>query len=100
VLWSGCGAVLHFQLLIGCGPNLSMDVSAIKKWIVFFIGILAAIILADGLSNLIVAAAGISGWSRFVVSFVLYAALFFAILYVIERVTGIRFFGCGCSDDH
>ena len=76
-----------------------MDVSAIKKWIVFFIGILAAIILADWLSNLIMAAAGISGWSRFVVSFVLYAALFFAILYVIERVTGIRFFGCGCSDN-
>ena len=76
-----------------------MDVSAIKKWIVFFIGILAAIIIADWLANLIVAAAGISGWSRFVVSFVLYAALFFAILYVIERVTGIRFFGCGCSDD-
>jgi cadmium resistance protein CadD (predicted permease) len=76
-----------------------MDVSAIKKWIVFFIGILAAIIIADWLANLIVAAAGISGWSRFVVSFVLYAALFFAILYGIERVTGIRFFGCGCSDD-
>ena len=76
-----------------------MDVSAIKKWIVFFIGILAAIIIADWLSNLIVAAAGISGWSRFVVSFFLYAALFFAILYGIERMTGIRFFGCGCSDD-
>ena len=97
--WSGWSAVLHFQLLIGCAPNLSMDVSAIKKWVVFFIGILVAIITADWISNLLVTAAGISGWSRFVVSFILYAVLFFAILYGIERVTGIRFFGCGCSDD-
>jgi hypothetical protein len=70
-----------------------------RKAVMIIIGILAAIIIADWVANLIVAAAGISGWSRFVVSFVLYAALFFAILYVIERVTGIRFFGCGCSDD-
>jgi predicted membrane protein len=77
-----------------------MDVPAIKKWVMFFIGILVAIITADWISNLIVTAAGISGWSRFVVSFILYAVLFFAILYGIERVTGIRFFGgCGCSDD-
>ena len=69
-----------------------MDVPAIKKWIVFFIGILFAIIIADWISNLIVMAAGISGWSRFVVSFILYAVLFFAILYGIEKVFGISFF--------
>ena len=70
-----------------------MDVPAIKKWIVFFIGILSAIIIADWISNLIVTAAGISGWSRFVVSFILYAVFFFAILYGIEKVFGISFFG-------
>jgi hypothetical protein len=76
-----------------------MDGATIKKWLIFFTGILTAIVIADYLSSLIVAAAGISGWTRFVVSFILYAVLFFAALYVIERVTGIRFFLCGCSDD-
>jgi hypothetical protein len=69
-----------------------MDGAAIKKWLVFFTGILLAIITADWISNLIVTAAGISGWSRFIVSFILYAALFFAILYGIEKVVGISFF--------
>ena len=76
-----------------------MEINAIKKWLVFFAGILTAIVIAEYLSSLIVAAGGISGWTRFVVSFILYAVLFFAALYVIERVTGIRFFGCVCSDD-
>lgn len=70
-----------------------MDVVAIKKWVLFFSAILVAIIIADWLSNLIVTAAGISGWSRFLVGFILYAVLFFAILYGIENIFGIRFFG-------
>jgi hypothetical protein len=75
-----------------------MDVVAIKKWVVFFAGILAAIIIADWLSNLIVTAAGISGWSKFLVSFILYAVIFFAILYGIENVFGIRFFGMNLEE--
>jgi cadmium resistance protein CadD (predicted permease) len=70
-----------------------MDVPAIKRWIVFFIGILFAIITANSVSNLIVTVAGISGWSRFLVSFILYAVLFFVILYSIEKIFGISFFG-------
>lgn len=69
-----------------------MEINAIKKWLVFFLCILAAIIIADWLSNLIVTAAGISGWSRLLTGFILYAALFFAILYGIEKVFGISFF--------
>jgi hypothetical protein len=75
-----------------------MDVAAIKRWVVFFAGILAAIIIADWLSNLIVTAAGISGWSKFLVSFILYAVLFFAILYGIEKTFGIRFFGMNLEE--
>jgi hypothetical protein len=69
-----------------------MEIDAIKKWLIFFLCILAAIIIADWLSNLIVTAAGISGWSRFLTSFILYAAFFFAILYGMEKVFGISFF--------
>ncbi len=70
-----------------------MEMKAIKKWLTFFCGILAAIMIADRLSDFIVSAAGIAGWGRLLVSFILFAALFFAILYAIERIAGIRFFG-------
>lgn len=69
-----------------------MEIHAIKKWLVFFLCILAAIVMADWLSNIIVTAAGISGWSRFLTGFILYAGLFFAILYGMEKVFGISFF--------
>ena len=69
-----------------------MDMSSIRKWAIFFTGILCSILIADTLSNAIVAAAGLNGWIQLVVSFVLYAVLFFAILYGIEKTFGIRFF--------
>ena len=70
-----------------------MDSATIKKWVTFFIGILCAIVIADALSNVIVSAAGINGWMSFLINFVLYAVFFFAILYAIERIFHIEFFG-------
>jgi len=70
-----------------------MDMSTVRKWVIFFIGILCAILIADTLSNTIVVAVGLNGWIKFLVSFVLYAVLFFGILYAIEKIFGIRFFG-------
>jgi hypothetical protein len=72
-----------------------MEMRAVKKWLTFFFGILAAIVIADRLSAIIVSAVGITGSGRFVLSFILYAALFFAVLYAIERIAGIRFFNLG-----
>ena len=69
-----------------------MDMSSVRKWAFFFIGILSSILIADTLSNSIITVSGLNGWIRFVVSFVLYAVLFFSILYVIEKIFGIRFF--------
>jgi hypothetical protein len=34
----------------------------------------------------------LTGWIRFVVSFILYAVLFFGVLYIIEKIFNIRFF--------
>ena len=76
-----------------------MEMRAIKKWLIFFCGILTAIMVADWLSNFIVAAAGIFGWSRFLLSFIIYAVLFFSLLYAIERIFGISFFGMS-QDEH
>jgi hypothetical protein len=42
---------------------------------------------------------GLSGWVRLVVSFVLYAVLFFGILYIIEKIFSIRFFDFGKNLD-
>lgn len=72
-----------------------MEYADVKKWVIFFIGILVAIVIANALSNILMAYTGITGWMEFVVSFILYAALFFAILYLMERFLGIEFFGFG-----
>jgi hypothetical protein len=72
-----------------------MEYATVKKWVLFFIGILCAIVIADALSNLIVSAAGISGWANFLINFLLYAVFFFAILYIIEKIFHIEFFGFG-----
>jgi hypothetical protein len=69
-----------------------MDWSSVRKWAVFFTGILCSILIADRLSNALVTVSGLTGWVSFLVSFVLYAVLFFGILYAIEKVMGIRFF--------
>jgi uncharacterized protein HemY len=70
-----------------------MDFAPVKKWAVFFIGILCAIVIADALSNVIVSATGMVGWMKFLVSFILYAVFFFAILYALEKIFRIEFFG-------
>ena len=72
-----------------------MEYATVKKWALFFIGILCAIVIADALSNVIVSAAGITGWANFLINFLLYAAFFFAILYIIEKIFHIEFFGFG-----
>jgi len=72
-----------------------MEYATVKKWALFFIGILCAIVIADALSNVIVSAAGITGWANFLINFLLYAVFFFAILYIIERIFHIEFFGFG-----
>jgi uncharacterized protein HemY len=70
-----------------------MDFAPVKKWAVFFIGILCAIVIADALSNVLVSATGMVGWMKFMVSFILYAVFFFAILYALEKIFHIEFFG-------
>ncbi|MFZ0005185.1 MAG: hypothetical protein WCC86_08225 [Methanoregula sp.] len=72
-----------------------MDFVEVKKWIIFFLGILCAIVIANALSNMIMNNSGVTGWVNFVVNFILYAVFFFAILYVMEKLLGIDFFGFG-----
>lgn len=70
-----------------------MEASTVKKWIVFFAGILCAILIADACSTYVANAAGITGPIRLVVTFILYAGIFFAVLYAMEIIFKISFFG-------
>jgi hypothetical protein len=70
-----------------------MDLASVRKWIVFFLGILGAVLIADTLSNIIIILAGVTGWVKFVSSFVLYAVFFFGVLYLLEKYCHIDFFG-------
>jgi hypothetical protein len=72
-----------------------MDFAQVKKWVIFFIGILCAIIIADALASVLVSFTGIEGWMKFLVNFVLYAVFFFALLYTLEKIFHIEFFGFG-----
>ncbi len=70
-----------------------MDPASIKKWAIFFTCILCAVLIANTLSKAIAATVRLTGPAGFIVTFVLYAVFFFGILYAIEKITGIRFFG-------
>jgi len=70
-----------------------MDMAVIKKWAIFFISILVAILIADRLSNTIIVMTGLTGPVQFLSSFILYALFFFAILYIIQKVFRVDFFG-------
>lgn len=70
-----------------------MDFAPVKKWAIFFIGILYAIVIADALSNAIVWATEIVGWIKFLLIFIPYAVFFFAILYGLEKIFPTEFFG-------
>jgi hypothetical protein len=69
-----------------------MDASTIKRWVVLFVSLLIAIVLSRFLSGLVLGLLGISGIGGFVLGFVLYAVVFFGVLYVIERITGTSIF--------
>ncbi|MFA4859640.1 hypothetical protein [Methanoregula sp.] len=67
--------------------------AVVKKWAIFFISILVAILIADRLSNSIMVMTGLTGPVQFLSSFILYALFFFAILYIIQKVFRVDFFG-------
>jgi len=69
-----------------------MEMATVRKWALFFAVVLAAIFIADALSTIILAYAGLEGPARFITNFVLYALIFFAVLYGVEKYLGIDIF--------
>lgn len=69
-----------------------MNTGSVKRWLVLFLGILAAILIADVLSGSIVHLAGVKGWPASIVNFVLYAAFLFAVISILKKYARIDIF--------
>jgi len=72
-----------------------MDLSSARRIVTFVLVLLCAILVSNTLSNILLAALGLSGISGFIVGFVIYAAFFFGVLYFFERFFGITIFRFG-----
>lgn len=70
-----------------------MEMQSVKKVIMLAVGILIAFLIADIFSNVVVILSGLNGAAGMVVSFVVYAAVFFFVLHLLEKYAHIVFFG-------
>ncbi len=69
-----------------------MDGSDIRHWAYLIGGILASIVIADRITAILVDRIGLTGSAGFLAGFILSAILFFTILAIIEKATGLSFF--------
>jgi hypothetical protein len=71
---------------------LFMESATVKRWVLFFAGILGAVLMADALSTILISATGLEGSMKLLSGFILYALLFFGILYAIQKIFHFEFF--------
>ena len=69
-----------------------MDSAAVRKWAIFFACIASAVLIADTFAGLIIRFTGLTGWVAFLANFLLYAAIFFGILAIYEKIFRVGFF--------
>jgi len=70
-----------------------METGSVKKVIILIAGILAAFFIANTLTNAVTVLFHLGGWTGGIVSFVVYASFFFAVLHLLEKYAHIVFFG-------
>ncbi len=75
------------------GHSTGVETGSVRKVFTIFLGILGAFIIADTLTGLLLISTGLEGAAGMVVSFVIYAVIFFAVLHVLHRYAHIDFFG-------
>jgi Ca2+/H+ antiporter len=69
-----------------------MDLSSVKRGVTLIFVLLCAILIANWISNVLMSVIGLTGVPEFIAGFVIYAAIFFGVLYLFERFGGIRVF--------
>jgi len=72
-----------------------MDLGTVKRIGTLIIVLLCAILVANAISNVLMNVLGLTGIPGFILGFVIYAAVFFGILYLFERFFGINIFHFG-----
>jgi O-antigen/teichoic acid export membrane protein len=70
-----------------------MQMQSAKKVITLVVGILIAFLIANVLTNVVVILSGLKGAAGMVVSFVVYAVVFFFVLHLLEKYAHFVFFG-------
>ena len=69
--------------------------SGARNLIALIVGVIVAYLIADALSNAVVVLFQLKGPAAMVASIVFFAAVFFAILHLLEKYAHIVFFGFG-----
>ncbi|MDD1683920.1 MAG: hypothetical protein LUO98_08820 [Methanoregula sp.] len=69
-----------------------MEAGSVRRWVVLFLGILIAILIADAVSSGIVILAGVKGVAAYIINFVLYATILFGALFSLRRYGHIDIF--------
>lgn len=69
-----------------------MDLSSVKRGVTLILVLLCAILVANWISNVLMRVLGLTGIPEFIAGFIIYAVIFFGMLYLFERFGGIRVF--------
>jgi hypothetical protein len=70
-----------------------MEPGSLKRVLTLMAGILAAFFIASVLSHAVVVLFQLKGWNGEVISFVVYAVFFLAVLHLLQKYAHIVFFG-------
>ncbi|HEX3002013.1 MAG TPA: hypothetical protein VHN82_06560 [Methanoregula sp.] len=77
-----------------------MDLSSGRRIVTFILVLLCAILVSNALSNIVMAALGITGISGFIIGFVLYAVFFFSgCCTSLSGFLGLRYSGLGGGEE-
>jgi hypothetical protein len=75
------------------GPrNSFMDLSLVKRAAGIIVVLLCSVLVANAVSNILMDLSGLGGPVGFVAGFIVYAAVFFGMLYLFERFGGVSIF--------
>ncbi len=73
--------------------STGMETGSFKKVIILLVGILAAFFIANTLTTVALSLSGVKGAAGMVVSFIVYAVIFFAVLQLLQNYAHFVFFG-------
>ena len=86
------GSFYADAIYVAARQRVPMDIAQARKLVVLLVTILCAYIISRFLSGIILHALGLAGMLAFMAGLILYAGIFFGVLYLFERFAGVRVF--------